>query len=69
MNLMSTPHPDAHIIDRIGRKVVREHFGLSNQSLYYWRKRGVPRSNRGPIKLLGETLGADMSDFEVESAQ
>lgn len=64
---MTTHHPDAATIDRIGRKVVREHFGLSTQSLYYWRKTGIPRTNRGPIRLLGESLGHDMSDFAVES--
>lgn len=69
MNLMSTHHPDAAIIERIGPKVVREHFDLSRHSLYYWRKNGVPRSNRRPIKLLGESLGHDMSDFGDESAQ
>lgn len=67
MNLMKTHHPDAVTIERIGRKVVREHFGLSPQSLYYWRKSGVPRSNRGPMRLLGESLGHDMSDFPIES--
>lgn len=66
---MTTQHPDAEAIDRIGRKTVREHFGLSRQSLYHWRKRGVPTTSRKPLKLLGESVGHDMSEFCVESAQ
>jgi hypothetical protein len=66
MNLMTAQHPDAAALERIGRSAVMEHFSLSRQNWYHWRKRGLPRPYRKPVKLLGESLGLDMSDFCVE---
>ena len=66
---MATKHPDAESLERIGRSVVMEHFALTRQAWYYWKKRGVPRASRGPVKLLGESLGYDMSNFCVELTQ
>lgn len=33
---------DAALIDKVGKRVVRDHFGVSDQQVYMWRRRGIP---------------------------
>ena len=65
---MSKKHPDALALDMIGRKIVMQHFGLSRQSYYYWRKTGIPKTCRNPVILLGKTNGTDVSEFITANA-
>lgn len=45
------------LIDTLGRKVVRQRYGLTRQALYYWRKRGVPHSHRVAVAKLAAENG------------
>jgi len=64
---MSKTHPDSTAIDRVGGDVVQSHFALTRQTLWNWRTKGVPRQMRKPLRLLGETQGHDMRDFETSA--
>lgn len=46
-----------HLIDQIGADVVRDHFGLSPQSLCNWRARGIPQLKRIAFQNLALTRG------------
>lgn len=45
------------LIRRIGPKVVREHFGLTPQSLCNWRTRGIPQLKRIAFQNLALSRG------------
>lgn len=60
---MATYHPDAAAIDRVGRKVIMDHFGVSHQAITYWRKTGVPKPHRKTLALLGAVAGVAMPEM------
>lgn len=62
---MKTFHPDSEAIDRVGRRLIRDHFEITRQALAYWRRNGVPKQHRKPLALLGHVHGKDMKDLGV----
>ena len=54
---MTQPNPHASIVDAIPRDALFARFLLSRQSLYYWRKRGVPASKRIAFARLAADYG------------
>lgn len=57
---------DAAVIDRLGTAVLMEHFDITRQAVSYWRQKGIPRTYRKAVKLLGESLEHDMTDLTTE---
>lgn len=55
-----------HAIDRIGAKLVREHFVITRQAVSHWRCKGVPRQYRKPLILLGKSIDVEISELELE---
>lgn len=50
-------HPHAAAIDRIGRDIVAAHYGVTRQTIYNWRKSGVPAVHRRTLAMLAVALG------------
>lgn len=44
--MMRNPHAHSALIDQIGAKEVRRHFGIPPRTLYNWRARGIPQDKR-----------------------
>ena len=61
-------HPDAAAIDRIGTAALMEHFNITRQAIFYWRRNGIPRTYRKAVVLYGESLEHDMSDVATKAA-
>jgi hypothetical protein len=66
---MQDLHPDSAAIDRIGTRAIIEHFKIKRQSVFYWRRTGVPRTCLNPVVLLGKQMGHDMTDLEERAAR
>lgn len=62
-------YADAAAVDRVGTTRLMEHFDMTRQAVSHWRRNGVPKGSRRPLKLLGESLGLDMSDLTTEDAK
>lgn len=60
---METLHPDAPAIDRVGLDAIREHFDITRQAVFYWRRAGVPRQHRKSLAMLGENAGHAMPEM------
>lgn len=66
--MMKSPH--AELIDKIPRDALVQRFGLSRQTLYTWRLRGVPLIRRVSFAKLAADHGlVPPSDFFDELAQ
>jgi hypothetical protein len=63
--MMETLHPDAPAIDRIGLDAIRDHFEISRQAVFYWRRAGVPKQHRKTLAMLGEQRGLPMPEMTV----
>lgn len=46
---------DSAIIDRIGRKLIMEHFGISRQAVHHWCKNGIPDRHRNSVAMLSNS--------------
>jgi hypothetical protein len=53
-------HEHSALIDAIGASIVRRQFGLTHQTLYAWRVRGVPAHLRAPFAQLAMIHGKDV---------
>ena len=60
---METLHPDAPAIDRLGTEVIRDHFDITRQAVFYWRRAGVPKQHRKSLAKLGEERGHEMPEM------
>ena len=60
---MSTHHPDAPAIERVGLKAIMDHFSVSRQTVSYWRRFGVPKPHRKTLAMLGAVAGHDMPEM------
>ena len=53
-------HPHSALIDRVGTTQVRLAFGLTPQTLYMWRLRGVPAVKRFAFAELAATQAVEL---------
>lgn len=60
---METLHPDAAAIDRVGTRAIMDHFEITRQSVFYWRRAGVPKQYRKALARLGEDAGHPMNEL------
>lgn len=58
-------HPDAAAIDRIGTAAIMEHFEITRQAVFYWRRSGVPKNCRKALAKLGEDAGHPMPEMAM----
>jgi hypothetical protein len=61
--MIKTLHPDSAAVDRVGTRAIREHFGITRQSIAYWREKGVPKHFRKPLKLFAESKGVQLPEM------
>ena len=60
---MADLHPDAPAIDRIGVAAIRERFNITRQAVFYWRRKGVPRSYRKEMAALARSEGCEAPEM------
>jgi hypothetical protein len=63
---MTTLHPDAAAIDRVGEQAILEHFQMTRQALSYWRRKGVPHMHRKTLAMLGAVGGHPMPEMREQ---
>jgi hypothetical protein len=61
---MAETHPHAPAIDRIGRRTLRRHFGISDAAISHWRHRGVPPMHHNTLRLLAEKCGFTVPEIQ-----
>ena len=61
--MSETHHQHAPAIDRIGRRALRSHFGISDAAITAWRKNGVPLVHHKTLRLIAEKCGLDIPEI------
>lgn len=62
---MEKLHPDAAAIDRVGTRAIMEHFEITRQAVFYWRRSGVPKNCRKALAAFGEAAGREMPELRL----
>jgi hypothetical protein len=60
---MTQLHPHAPAVDRIGRRAIRSHFGISDTAISQWRKNGVPEMHHKTLLMIAEKCGFDLPEI------
>jgi hypothetical protein len=62
---MSKTHRHAGAVDRLGRRLLRGHFGISDAAITAWRKNGVPEIHHNTLRLLAERCGYVLPELDA----
>lgn len=62
---MSEPHAHAAAVDRLGRAAIRNHFGISDAAITYWRQKGIPRLHHNTLRILADRAGVALPELDA----
>lgn len=65
---MKIAHPHAAAIDRIGFKAITDYFHVTRQTVWRWKRTGVPERYRKTMAMLGAVGGLDVTELKDEAA-
>lgn len=56
-------HNHATAIQRIGRRVLQDHFHIKRQAVYQWEYKGIPKIHLNSVRLLAMLRGVQVPEL------